>query len=125
MKVKIYPDLIFRTPKFSYQSELTDCWEELKEAISISSDAFYQTIKEVKADELGTLQPKVLFTIWKYFNRARFRSTPYGTFAGFSILTGAINSVESRITVEEKQVVHEDFIKALQKGVELNREPED
>lgn len=107
MKVKIYPDLIFRTPKFSYQSELTDCWEELKEAISISSDAFYQTIKEVKADELGTLQPKVLFTIWKYFNRARFRSTPYGTFAGFSILTGAINSVESRITVEEKQVVHE------------------
>jgi len=107
MKVKIYPDLIFRTPKFSYQSELTDCWEELKEAISISSDAFYQTIKDVKADELGTLQPKVLFTIWKYFNRARFRSTPYGTFAGFSILTGAINSVESRITVEEKQVVHE------------------
>jgi len=107
MKVKIAKDLIFRTPRFSYKSELADYWEELKSAISISSDAFYQTIKDVKADEIEKLQPKVLFTIWKYFNRARFRSTPYGTFAGFSILTGAINSSESKIIVEEKQVVHE------------------
>ncbi|KQR69837.1 lantibiotic dehydratase [Pedobacter sp. Leaf176] len=107
MKVKIAKDLIFRTPRFSYTSELADCWDELKSAISISSDAFYQTIKDVHADEIETLEAKVLFTIWKYFNRAKFRSTPYGTFAGFSILPGAINSLEHGIIVEEKQVVHE------------------
>lgn len=107
MKLDIYPSLIFRTPKFSYQSELADCWDELKSAIAISSDAFYQTIKDVKADELNSLPPKIFFTIWKYFNRAKFRSTPYGTFAGFSILSNAIHQQESKIVVDRDQEIHE------------------
>lgn len=107
MKLNIQPTIIFRTPKFSYQSELVDCWEELKLAISISSAAFYETIKEVKANELKDLPPKVYFTIWKYFNRARFRATPYGTFAGFSLLNNAIKPSESRIVIEEAQKLRE------------------
>jgi len=107
MKLNIQPTIIFRTPKFSYQSELVDCWEELKRAISISSAAFYETIKEVKASELKDLPPRVYFTIWKYFNRAKFRSTPYGTFAGFSLLNNAIKPSESRIVIEEAQKVRE------------------
>ncbi|QDW26653.1 hypothetical protein FFJ24_018235 [Pedobacter sp. KBS0701] len=107
MKLNIQPTVIFRTPKFSYQSELVDCWEELKLAISISSAAFYETIKEVKANELKDLPPKVYFTIWKYFNRAKFRATPYGTFAGFSLLNNAIKPSESRIVIEEAQKVRE------------------
>ncbi|MGN8057955.1 thiopeptide-type bacteriocin biosynthesis protein [Pedobacter sp. 22163] len=107
MKLNIQPTVIFRTPKFSYQSELADCWEELKAAIAISSATFYETIKEVKANELKDLPPKVYFTIWKYFNRSKFRSTPYGTFAGFSLLSNAIKSSESRIVVEETQKVRE------------------
>lgn len=107
MKVNIYPGLIFRTPKFSYQSELKDCWEELKAAIAISSDAFYQTIKDVKADDLNLLPPKIFFTIWKYYNRAKFRSTPYGTFAGFSILDDGLGNSQTEIKVAEKQIVHQ------------------
>ncbi len=107
MKLNIQPTVIFRTPKFSYQSELVDCWEELKSAISISSAAFYETIKEVKANEIQDLPPKVYFTIWKYFNRAKFRSTPYGTFAGFSLLKDAIKPFESGIVIEEAQTVRE------------------
>ncbi|KQM78852.1 hypothetical protein ASE74_12905 [Pedobacter sp. Leaf216] len=107
MKINIQPTVIFRTPKFSYQSELEDCWEELKAAISISSTAFYETIKEVKADELKSLSPKVYFTIWKYFNRAKFRSTPYGTFAGFSLLNNAIKPSASNIVIEEDQKICE------------------
>lgn len=107
MKINIQPTVIFRTPKFSYQSELADCWEELKLAISISSAAFYETIKEVNASELKDLPPKVHFTIWKYFNRAKFRATPYGTFAGFSLLNNAIKPSESRIVIEETQKVRE------------------
>lgn len=107
MKLNIQPTVIFRTPKFSYQSELVDCWEELKAAIAISSATFYETIKEVKANELKDLPPKVYFTVWKYFNRAKFRSTPYGTFACFSLLSDAIKSSESKIVVEESQKVRE------------------
>ncbi|SDG24995.1 thiopeptide-type bacteriocin biosynthesis domain-containing protein [Pedobacter terrae] len=107
MKLTIQPNVIFRTPKFSYQSELVDCWEELKLAILISSASFYETIKDVKASELKDLPPKVYFTIWKYFNRAKFRSTPYGTFAGFSLLKDAIKPFESRIVIEESQKVRE------------------
>lgn len=107
MKINIQPTVIFRTPKFSYQSELVDCWEELKAAISISSAAFYETIKEVKANELQNLPQKVYYTIWKYFNRAKFRSTPYGTFAGFTLLNDAIKPAESCIVIEEAQKVRE------------------
>jgi len=107
MKLTIQPTVVFRTPKFSYQSELVDCWDELKLAISISSAAFYETIKEIKANELQNLPPKVYFTIWKYFNRAKFRSTPYGTFAGFSLLNNAIKPSESSIVIEETQKVRE------------------
>jgi len=107
MKLNIQPTVIFRTPKFSYQSELADCWEELKAAIAISSATFYETIKEVKVNELKDLPPKVYFTIWKYFNRAKFRSTPYGTFAGFSLLNDAIKPSEGQIVVEETQKVRE------------------
>ncbi|WP_316828238.1 thiopeptide-type bacteriocin biosynthesis protein [Pedobacter miscanthi] len=107
MKLNIQPAIIFRTPKFSYQSELADCWEELKKAIAISSSAFYETIKDVEADKLHELPPKLYFTIWKYFNRAKFRSTPYGTFAGFSLLTDAIKPSDCKIVIEEEQKIHE------------------
>jgi len=107
MKLQIQPTIIFRTPKFSYQAELVSCWEELKEAISISSSAFYETIKEVKANELAGLPPKIHFTIWKYFNRSKFRATPYGTFAGFSLLNNAIKPEGSQIIVKEALQVHE------------------
>lgn len=107
MKINIQPTAIFRTPKFSYQSELAECWEELKEAISISSKAFYETIKEVKANELNNLPPKIYFTIWKYFNRAKFRSTPYGTFASFSLLTEAIKPTTNPIVVQKELAVCE------------------
>ncbi|RZL60397.1 MAG: hypothetical protein EOO93_14085, partial [Pedobacter sp.] len=102
------PNIIFRTPKFSFEANLADCWDELKLAISISSSAFYETIKDVKAADISSLPPKVFFTIWKYFNRSKFRSTPYGTFAGFSIFQDGFNNAKkNEIVVEEKQLIHE------------------
>ncbi|WP_025144085.1 lantibiotic dehydratase [Pedobacter jeongneungensis] len=107
MKLNIQPNIIFRTPKFSYQSELADCWEELKKAIAISSAAFYENIKDVEANQLQSLPPKVYFTIWKYFNRAKFRPTPYGTFAGFSLLNDGIKPSDGKIIIEEEQKICE------------------
>ncbi|MBC6109082.1 thiopeptide-type bacteriocin biosynthesis protein [Pedobacter fastidiosus] len=115
MKINIHPTAIFRTPKFSYQSDISACWDELKEAIAISSEAFYETIKDVKADEIQHLPPKIFFTIWKYFNRAKFRSTPYGTFASFSVLKDSIKFNADKIIIEEHQQEH-SFIDWPQKN---------
>ncbi|MBC7417057.1 MAG: lantibiotic dehydratase [Pedobacter sp.] len=109
MKPKIHPSIIFRTPKFSYLVDLSSVWEELKEAISISSVSFYEIIKDVTAGDLDRLPPKVKFTIWKYFNRAKFRSTPYGTFANVGILNDCISNKESNVIIQKKQKIG-DFI---------------
>ncbi|WP_029286907.1 lantibiotic dehydratase [Pedobacter sp. R20-19] len=106
MKLNLHPTLIFRTPIFSYQSNLKDCWEELKNAIAISSGDFYETIKDVEVEDLVDLPPRIQFTIWKYFNRARYRATPYGTFASFGILKNAIKQTESKVQVSEEQIIH-------------------
>lgn len=106
MKPLIHPSIIFRTPKFSYQTTLADCWDDLKRAIAISSTAFYETIKDIPVQDLQNLSPKVSFTIWKYFNRAKYRSTPYGTFASFSLLPNAIATGESSINIDANAQVH-------------------
>ncbi|MFW0715725.1 thiopeptide-type bacteriocin biosynthesis protein [Pedobacter sp. N23S346] len=106
MKLNLRSTLIFRTPMFSYQSDLQACWGGLKKAISISSGDFYETIKDVEAKDLSALPPKVYFTIWKYFNRAKYRSTPYGTFASFSILNDAIKTHATNLVIGEEQIVH-------------------
>lgn len=103
MKTKIHPNVIFRTPKFSYLDDLSAVWEELKEAISISSSAFYEIIKEVAKDDLEKLPQKVRFTIWKYFNRAKFRATPYGTFASVGILENCFSAEDSKIVIDRQQ----------------------
>ncbi|GGE61891.1 hypothetical protein GCM10011413_30320 [Pedobacter psychrotolerans] len=78
----------------------------MKNAIAISSGDFYETIKDVEAQDLGNLPPRIYFTIWKYFNRAKYRSTPYGTFASFGILKNAIKQTESKVKVSEEQIIH-------------------
>lgn len=106
MKLNLHPTLIFRTPMFSYQANLQDCWDDLKNAIAISSGDFYETIKDIEAQDLSTLPPRIYFTIWKYFNRAKYRCTPFGTFASFGILKNAIKQTESKVMVSEEQITH-------------------
>ncbi|MET4083138.1 thiopeptide-type bacteriocin biosynthesis protein [Pedobacter sp. UYP30] len=105
MKPNIHPNIIFRTPRFSYMADLVSVWEELKDAISISSASFYEIIKDVSKDDLNDLPPKVKFTIWKYFNRAKFRATPYGTFASVGVLENCIAAGESSIVIQAAQKI--------------------
>lgn len=106
MKLTLHSTIIFRTPVFSYRAALESSWAELKNAISISSGNFYETIKDVEAKDLSALPPKITFTIWKYFNRAKYRSTPYGAFASFSILENAITNDAQNLVIEENQIIH-------------------
>ncbi|WP_448635377.1 thiopeptide-type bacteriocin biosynthesis protein [Pedobacter panaciterrae] len=105
MKLTINPTILYRIPKFSYQDKLEENWEGLKSAIAVSSEQFYDIIKNINAAELVDLPPKIKFTLWKYFNRAKFRATPYGSFAGYGIFNMSDTGQATPIVVENHQTV--------------------
>lgn len=72
---------VCRTPAFSLSDDFTENWPALKELIREASPAFFEVIKNLHLHELDE---KTYYTAWKYFNRARFRSTPFGSFAAIS-----------------------------------------
>lgn len=106
MKLTLSPFSICRTPIFPIHEELSNVWEELKTYIHESSPAFFEIIKDYQHSDLLTLEPKTRFTIWKYFNRARFRGTPYGNFAAFSIIPVNRENQPAHIFLSEKTLVH-------------------
>jgi thiopeptide-type bacteriocin biosynthesis protein len=105
MKLKISPTVLFRVPKFSYEEQIQNNWEELKSAISESSKEFYDIIKNIGVEEFEHLPPKIKFTLWKYFNRAKFRATPYGSFAGYGLFNMTDTGQATPIVVENHQTV--------------------
>lgn len=83
---KVLPLAICRVPAFTKNTTLTDAWDELKIIISQSSPEFYNLIKNCRAVEINQLDEKIRFTIFKYFNRAQYRATPYGKFASLTVV---------------------------------------
>jgi thiopeptide-type bacteriocin biosynthesis protein len=86
MNIQLLDILICRTPAFSTQDELKERWEQLKEIIRETSPVFYQIICNLTPDDLRKSNTKIDYSVWKYFNRARYRATPYHNFAAFSLL---------------------------------------
>ncbi|WEA03856.1 lantibiotic dehydratase [Mucilaginibacter sp. SJ] len=54
--------------------------------IAEASPEFYLIIKDCQATDLPLLAPKEQLTIYKYFNRARYRATPFGRFASLTLV---------------------------------------
>lgn len=106
MKLLIHPKLVFRSPRFSVEDSLPECWKELKEAIAESSDDFYQLIKDLEPEDLPDQAPAVRNTVWKYFNRARHRSTPFGRFAAVGVCDAAYSRQNGPITVSAMPEYH-------------------
>jgi len=75
---------VVRTALLPTNINFESAWLELKHAIKESSPDFYNIIKELSASDIGGQPQSVQITIDKYFNRARFRATPYGRFGSFS-----------------------------------------
>ena len=86
MKATPLNKLICRTPAFSLTATLPEVLEELKYKILESSPGFFELIKSYSIADLPNLDEKIWFTLWKYFNRAKYRSTPYGSFAAVSLI---------------------------------------
>lgn len=77
---------ICRTPYFHLDRDLESAWPELKTLISQSAPDFYERIRNLSYDELLGRDERTRFTVWKYFNRSRYRATPFGSFAAVSLI---------------------------------------
>ncbi|CAM4288663.1 thiopeptide-type bacteriocin biosynthesis domain-containing protein [Pedobacter westerhofensis] len=106
MKLTFSPLSICRTPVFSVHEEPGAVWDKLKEYIHESSPAFFEVIKDLDYSGLGDLDIKIRFTIWKYFNRAKFRATPYGNFAAFSLVPVLRQEQPGQIILSASTIEH-------------------
>lgn len=105
-KITLSPFLICRTPVFPIHEDLGKVWDELKNYIHESSPAFFEVIKDNDYADLASLSPKIRFTIWKYFNRAKYRATPFGNFAAFSIIPLGRENEAEPIVLSQKTIAH-------------------
>ncbi|RKR80549.1 thiopeptide-type bacteriocin biosynthesis protein [Mucilaginibacter gracilis] len=121
IKLKLLDISICRTPAFSMQDEFKSQWENLKEMIREASPTFYQIIKNLNDEDIENTDAKIKYTVWKYFNRARFRATPYGTFAAFTLLPILTNEASPPILDENPQ--SHRFISWNEKDTYLNDFP--
>lgn len=101
MNLKVLNTLLCRTPAFSITDNLDDKWHQLKDLIRESSPSFYQNIEDMSVAPNEVTFRKINFSIWKYFNRARYRSTPYGKFAGFTLLPISNDGPVSPVLAQE------------------------
>ncbi|WP_169306828.1 lantibiotic dehydratase [Pedobacter polaris] len=118
MKIIPLDKIICRTPAFGINQTIEEVWEELKLKIEESSPGFHSVIKTLKTSELNQLDEKAKYTIWKYFNRAKFRSTPFGSFA--AILNVKLSFAETKNLVITKDMFQHHWINWDQKENYLN-----
>lgn len=86
MKITVTSHTVCRTPIFPLSSTIEESWTKLKSLIAESSPEFYQQIAHIDETAITDLPEKLRFTIWKYFNRCRYRPTPFGEFASLTII---------------------------------------
>lgn len=85
-QLEVLGQAICRSPLFPMETTLIEAWPILKRLIKDSAPEFYSIIAELDADDLSRQPEKVCFTIWKYFNRSRYRATPFGEFAAVAMI---------------------------------------
>ena len=93
-----------RVPAFSLQDELAMVWPELKKKIRTASPSFYTQISSIEAHQINSLSEKIQFTIWKYFNRAKYRATPFANFASYSLVP--LGNENTEVKIEAKMINH-------------------
>ncbi|MDR2272017.1 MAG: lantibiotic dehydratase [Sphingobacterium sp.] len=124
MKLEIYPDLVVRVPQFPLTANLINSWNDLKDSIRYGSPDFYNLIKDTAAEDIRNLERPIQHSIWKYFNRCRYRATPYGSFAGFGIVPAGHRYQKTPLIIDDKQLVHQSICWTKHKELQ-NRSPLD
>lgn len=104
MKIKLFDKVLYRAPQFPVNATLEDCWPELKASIKNASSYFYGIVKDLAYDDIEKQSPSIQHTIAQYFNRAKHRATPYGTFAGIGVCPIKKDVGSALVIAAEKQV---------------------
>lgn len=117
--------VLLRTPAFPYQMEseptLQECISNpyFQLAIAIASPALFSELSKQDFN-LNKLTQKSLSSIWKYLNRMRYRATPFGIFAAFSVVewSSAENYVKSgpQLLMHIQQDIREIIDQPFDKG---------
>jgi thiopeptide-type bacteriocin biosynthesis domain len=88
------------------EANLEDSWAALKESIKYSTPEFYHLIHGLSYSEFPLQPEHIKRTVLKYFNRAKYRCTPYGSFAAVGIVD-IVHSGGSDNILEKERVLHE------------------
>ncbi|MCS4165180.1 lantibiotic dehydratase [Sphingobacterium sp. BIGb0116] len=104
--MKPFSKAILRVPQFPMEATLEDSWDALFQSIKHSSPEFYHLIQGLSYSEFPQQPEHIKRTMLKYFNRAKYRCTPYGSFAAVGIVD-IVHSGGSDNMLEKERVLHE------------------
>lgn len=99
--LEILKFIVCRSPVFSLEASLYDSFYDLKQYISEASPGFYALIKNIESDDLATINRKTFFSIWKYFNRSKFRATPFGRFAANTVVPIVDDDISQNVVLSD------------------------
>lgn len=88
----------------SDESDIYSKWNYILEAISLSSDSFYKSIRNKYPDQLSKRER---ITLYKYLLRGKYRPTPFGLWAGTGIgkwEEGKLESLYENKTLIQKEI---------------------
>jgi thiopeptide-type bacteriocin biosynthesis protein len=106
MKLSIHDIVMLRIPSLSVSAVLSDELENLKAPIKQSSPDFHGQIKDLSPEQLKDLPLPKMYTLWKYFNRSKYRPVPFAAFAGVSLSKFSGQRSNSKLTISNEQNYH-------------------
>ncbi|MCZ4224830.1 lantibiotic dehydratase [Pedobacter rhodius] len=104
------PQVFLRAPYYSFSgydlNRLPEVLEEqaFRNAVWLASPEFYRLLEKKKFD-FNQLKDKEKHTLYKYYNRMCFRSTPFGSFASFTLVEWG-NDLQIKLANNDKAVLH-------------------
>ncbi len=128
MNYTFLPSLLVRTPGYSYRGYQHADYEQLLKdpgfqvALFLASRPFFEEIAK-KNFEFAGLNEKQRSTIIKYFNRASFRSTPFGLFSSFSLIDWGASASPVTLSSSLTHYTRPDFFLLVQLAQALIDEP--
>ncbi|QDW25506.1 hypothetical protein FFJ24_012040 [Pedobacter sp. KBS0701] len=106
IELELYPVIIVRTPALTLEENLENVGEKLKSYIKDASPDFYRLIKDLPAAELENLESKISFSYYKYFNRAKYRPTPFGPFAAVTLVPVVASEKRNEVEIGQAMYIH-------------------
>ncbi|KIA90917.1 hypothetical protein OC25_23750, partial [Pedobacter kyungheensis] len=110
MVYRFLPEVFLRAPYYSFSgydlSRLPEVLQQqaFRNAVFLASAGFYRLL-EKKEFDFDRLTDKEKHSLFKYYNRMCFRSTPFGSFSSFTLLQWGSGG-QVRLSEADESVLH-------------------